>query len=347
MGEGMAGSPGRLVRALALAVGTLLLAGGALYLVTRPGVALADRSALFRVREGDTADAIAQRLQEERLVRSAAFLRIVTRISGTGSAFKAGNYRFRAGATAPEIYRALVSGEQSLVKVTVPEGYTLGKVASLLERRKVCSRDDFVKAARSAELLASLKIPARSAEGYLFPDTYFLPEDYPAEEVVRTMVENFFARVRQIEPASAGWKPEVLHENLILASIVEREYRLPAEAPVIASVFRNRLAYNIGLESCATVEYIITEIEGLPHPGFITGQDIRINSPYNTYKWAGLPPGPISNPGLVALDAALHAPQTDYYYFVLKDPSTGEHHFSKSLTGHIEAKRYYLKSPSS
>ena len=117
-------------------------------------------------------------------------------------------------------------------------------------------------------------------------------------------------------------------------------------APLIASVFRNRLKHNIGLESCATVEYIITEIEGRPHPGFITGQDLKIDSPYNTYKWAGLPPGPISNPGLVALDAAMHAPQTDYYYFLLKDPSKGEHHFSRSLIGHNEAKRFYLKGPS-
>ncbi len=342
----MRGSWRSAARVVVFVLGALILAAGAFWVIDRPGQALAGESALFRVREGDTADAIAQRLQDEKLVRSAALVRVVTRLMGTGSAFKAGNYRFRAGATGLDIYNALVSGEQSLVKVTVPEGYTMGKVAALLERRKVCSREDFLRAARSRDLLASLRIPARSVEGYLFPDTYFLPEDYPAEEVIRTMVDNFFARVRQLEPATAEWKPEVLHQELILASIVEREYRIPAEAPIIASVFRNRLAYGIGLESCATVEYIITEIEGRPHPGFITGQDIKIDSPYNTYKWAGLPPGPISNPGLVALDAALHAPQTDYYYFVLKDPATGEHHFSTSLRGHIEAKRYYLKSPS-
>jgi UPF0755 protein len=342
----MRGSWKRLGGAAAFVLGALMLAGGGFWALDAPGPALGHDNALFRVREGDTADAIARRLQDDGLVRSAMLVRVVTRVMGTDSAFKAGNYRFRTGSTALEIYRALVSGEQSLVKVTVPEGYTMGKLAALLERRRVCSRAEFLRAAGSKELLASLRIPGRTAEGYLFPDTYFLPEDYPAEEVVRTMVENFHARVRQLEPATADWKPERLHENVILASIVEREYRIPAEAPIIASVFRNRLTYGIGLESCATVEYIITEIEGRPHPGFITGQDIKINSPYNTYKWAGLPPGPISNPGLVALDAALHAPQTDYYYFVLKDPATGEHHFSKSLRGHIEAMRYYLKSPS-
>ena len=328
-------------------LGCVLLAGGGLYFANGPGPALEERSAVFRVREGDTADGVALRLREEKLVRSAAFLSAVTRLKGTEGAFKAGNYRFRAGTTGLEIYGALVSGEQSLAKVTVPEGYTLGKVAGLLESRRVTSRQEFLRAARSKDLLASLRIPAPSAEGYLFPDTYFLPEDYPAEEVVRTMVENFFARVRKLEPAVAGWKPEVLHEQVIIASIVEREYRVAAEAPLIASVFKNRLHHGIGLESCATVEYIITELEGRPHPGFITGEDISIDSPYNTYKWAGLPPGPISDPGLVALDAALHTPKTDYYYFVLKDPSTGEHQFSASLSGHNEAKRYYLKSPSS
>jgi UPF0755 protein len=131
---------------------------------------------------------------------------------------------------------------------------------------------------------------------------------------------------------------------VILASIVEREYRLASEAPLIASVFRNRLRYNIGLESCATIEYILTEIEGRPHPKFITKSDIEIDSDFNTYKWAGLPPGPISNPGRVALEAAFHTPETDYYYFVLRDPATGEHHFSGDLEEHNEAKYIYLKT---
>ena len=106
------------------------------------------------------------------------------------------------------------------------------------------------------------------------------------------------------------------------------------------------MKYQIGLESCATLEYIITEIQRKPHPEYLTLEDKSIDSPYNTYKWYGLPPGPISNPGRIALDATFHSAETEYYYFVLKDPATGEHHFSKSLDEHNEAKLIFLKGVS-
>ncbi len=188
-----------------------------------------------------------------------------------------------------------------------------------------------------------LKIPAASLEGYLFPDTYFFPPGYPAEAILEQMALNFFDRLGELDPEARKLSPRELHDKLILASIVEREYRLAKEAPLIASVFVNRLRYNIGLESCATLEYIITDLEDRPHPRYLTEEDKRINSPYNTYKWAGLPPGPISNPGRVALAAALHPAKTGFYYFVVKDAETGQHYFSDSLKQHNWAKYLYLK----
>jgi UPF0755 protein len=112
---------------------------------------------------------------------------------------------------------------------------------------------------------------------------------------------------------------------------------------LIASVFTNRLKKGIGLESCATVAYIITEIQGKPYPKVVTKEDLAIDSPFNTYKWAGYPPAPISNPGKVALEAAFHPAQTDYYYFVLRDADSGTHYFSRDLEEHNKAKRFYLK----
>jgi UPF0755 protein len=156
-------------------------------------------------------------------------------------------------------------------------------------------------------------------------------------------VETFFERLEEVEP---GWRSlggGKLLEKVILASIVEREYQLTEEAPLIASVFENRRRLGIGLESCATIAYIITEIQHLPHPEYITLEDKGIDSPYNTYKWAALPPGPISNPGRVALDAAFHPARTDYLYFVLRDPEAGKHYFSKDLDAHNKAKKLYLK----
>ena len=134
-----------------------------------------------------------------------------------------------------------------------------------------------------------------------------------------------------------------LYEKIIMASIIEREYRVEDEAPIIASVFYNRLKYNVGLESCATLEYIITEINGEPHPRIITNEMKAINSPYNTYMWHGLPPGPVSNPGGIALEASLYPKKTDYWYFCVKNQETGEHYFSKDLDEHNAAKWYYLK----
>ena len=124
---------------------------------------------------------------------------------------------------------------------------------------------------------------------------------------------------------------------------VEREYRADDEAPLIASVFYNRLKRNIGLESCATLEYIITEIQQEAHPEYITLEDEKIDSPYNTYRWAGLPPGPISNPGRIALEAAFHPARTGYLYFVLRDQQAGRHFFSRDLSEHNQAKYLYLK----
>jgi UPF0755 protein len=161
--------------------------------------------------------------------------------------------------------------------------------------------------------------------------------------MVELMVKTFFDTITRIEPSWKEMPPGKLRGTLILASIVEREYRMPDEAPLIASVFYNRLRLNMGLESCATLEYIITEIQQKAHPEYITTDDERLNSPYNTYKWAGLPPGPISNPGTTALEAAFHPAKTDFLFFVLRDPDEGRHHFSRDLSEHNQAKYLYLK----
>jgi UPF0755 protein len=242
-----------------------------------------------------------------------------------------------------DIHTLLVSGYQEQIKVTIPEGWTLKKIAQHLEDKGVASRAAVLEAASSAQLLRSLRLPAGNLEGYLYPDTYYFPAGYPAEAVVEQMAANFFDHLKVIAPEAAELSPQKLHEKVIVASIVEREYRRAEEAPLIASVFYNRLRYNIGLESCATLEYIITDLEDRPHPGFLTAEDKRIDSPYNTYKWAGLPPGPISNPGRVALEAALRPASTRYFYFVLKNPESGAHFFSESLKQHNWAKYLYLK----
>lgn len=318
-------------------------AGGYLYYENSPSPGIGQEGTVFKVLKGESVSAIASRLERQGLIRSSLFLRLVSRVSKTERRFKSGYFRILPGDSTIDVHNLLVSGYTEQVKVTIPEGWTLKQIAVYLEEKGVTTAEEFRDAASSPVLLAQFGIPAESFEGYLYPDTYFFPFSYPAYGVVEEMVETFFSRLESVAPEALKWERKKLHRTVIVASIVEREYRRAEEAPKIASVFYNRLKYNIGLESCATLGYIITDIQNKPHPAYLTLEDKRIDSPYNTYKWAGLPPGPISNPGLVALKAALYPAKTDYYYFVLKNPETGEHYFSKGLEQHNWAKYYYLK----
>jgi UPF0755 protein len=277
---------------------------------------------------------VAEKLQEEKLVRSADFFYYYARYKQSG--VKAGTYRISPSMNMAEILALLQSGRQEYEVVGIPEGYTIRKIAVLLEERGICPAFDFIAAASDPDLLGEYGIPAKTAQGFLFPDTYFLTNGIDAKEIVRMMIHTFAERVEDI-PEFAGADAEELFRLVTLASIVEREYRRAEEAPLIASVFSNRLRYKIGLYSCATVEYIITEISGLPHPEVITYDDLKIDNPYNTYRYAGLPPGPISNPGLVALKAVAAPPKTSHYYFRLVNAATGEHYFSSDFEEHIDA----------
>ena len=300
----------------------------------------------FTVTNGETLAAVAERLHRARIIRSPLLLRALAKARGTESAVKVGDFGFPADATTVEIHDLLVAGAIALVRFTVPEGWTISRIAAHLEHSGVTGAAEFTAAAQSGELLSAYGIDAPSAEGYLFPDTYFFPRGYPAAAVANHMIDTFFVRLSDIFPAHAASDPAELHRKVILASIVEREYRIPDEAPVIASVFYNRLGVDVGLESCATIVYIITELQGKEHPARILHSDLKIDSRFNTYKWHGLPPGPIANPGTTALRATLFPADTDYWYFVVKDPATGAHHFSRDLDEHSEAKFIYLKGVS-
>jgi UPF0755 protein len=331
------------LRILSVAFGMTLGAAALLFFLNSSPPASRTGERWFSILKGETLSAIAGRLQSEGFIRFAPLLRVVSKVEGTEGSFKAGYYRVPARASTLEIHSLLVSGAATLEKVTIPEGWTVRKIASLLEKRDICPASEFIEAATSPLLARELGVSADGLEGYLFPDTYFMPKPFPARALIEMMVDTFFQNLSGVAPDYASMEKSKLHDAVILASIVEREYRIPEEAPIIASVFKNRLALNIGLESCATLEYILTEIQAKAHPEYITLEDKKIDSPYNTYKWAGLPPGPISSPGKVALDAAFKPARTDYLYFVLRDQISGKHYFSRDLEEHNEAKHLYLK----
>lgn len=327
--------------AAALLVGTVAaVAAAGHYLNQAPAAVAASRT--FTVPSGESLAGVAQRLHGAGFIRSPALLRLLAMVRGAETAIRAGHYRVPAGATSEQILELLLAGSNDLVRVTIPEGWTSSRIAAHLEERAITGAAEFRGAVNSPELMPSYGIEAPTAEGYLFPDTYYFPRGYGAEAVVRHMVDTFFGRLEEIHP---GARPDAaeLHDTVILASIVEREYRVPSEAPLIASVFNNRLRSNLRLESCATIVYIITEIQGHEHPERIYEADLHIESAFNTYRSRGLPPGPIANPGLTALQAALYPAETEYRFFVVKDPATGAHHFSSVLSEHAEARFVYLK----
>ncbi len=277
---------------------------------------------------------VGQNLYENKMIKSSLMFYVYSRI--TKPSIKAGVYNIDNSLSVKEIISVLETGKQAQIVVSIPEGLTMRRIGEILEKKEVVLKDDFLAACKNQDLLKKYNFEnIESFEGFLFPDTYYFTPSMNADDVVSIMVDNFFAKTSTIENFET-LDTERLYYVLRLASIVEREYRVKEEAPLIASVFSNRLRRTIGLYSCATVEYIITEIEGRPHPDVITYKDLKIESPYNTYIHAGLPPTPISNPGLVALSAATNPPKTSYYFFRLVDAQKGTHYFSSDFDEHTE-----------
>ena len=294
---------------------------------------------------GTSTKKIGQILKEKKIIRSSAFFYVAARLPvvfGRKSPYslKSGVYNVSSCMSLMQILSLLESGRQEYIKIMIPEGLTMRKTGIILEEGGICPESDFYNSCFDKTLLQKYGIPSENAEGLLFPDTYYFTPDMNSSDVVSIMIENFMAKAELI-PQFKNKKISEFYDTVILASIVEREYRVEQEAPLIASVFTNRIADNAGLYSCATIEYIITELQGKPHPEVISYDDLKIDSPYNTYKWAGLTPGPISNPGLVALKAAANPPETDYYYFTLNNAEKGTHTFSRSFNSHTQAGTVY------
>jgi UPF0755 protein len=300
-----------------------------------------DGTVFIEVRNGESAISVGQRLEEAGLIKTRYFWNLLSRLDR--EYIKTGMYRFNFPASQMEIRSTLVSGRQILTRVTIPEGVTLKKTAQILAEAGICDEAGFLEAAADSQIRSRYGIPGATMEGYLYPDTYLFPTAYPASQVVGTMADTFFQRLAEAGIDVLSFTPADLNSRVILASIVEREYRVDDEAALMAGVFYNRLNIGMALQSCATVEYVITEIQGKPHPRALYDRDTEIRDPYNTYIRPGLPPGPISAPGKVALNAAFNPVESDYLYFRLVNPDEGRHYFSRTFDEHIRAGVLYVK----
>ena len=283
---------------------------------------------------GQGVTAVAKMLSHEKIISHPLKFRIYARLNKLDTQIKAGEYLL-SGAMAPlEILEKLVRGDVILYRLTIPEGYTVGQVADLVEKTGILTGQEFLTVCQEASLLTRLGIEGQSPEGYLFPDTYFFSKDTTPEKMVETMVNRFwevFSPAWRKRAETLGWS---VYEVITLAAMIEKETGEPKERPVISSVFHNRLKKRMRLASDPTVIYGIKHFDGN-----VTKKHLATPTPYNTYLIKGLPAGPIANPGQKAIEAALYPADTPYLYFVSK--KNGTHHFSSTMQEHNRAVRKY------
>lgn len=274
----------------------------------------------------------AESLAAHGLVSNPRLFRIYAKLRGRDRSIRYGTYMLAAGASWNEVLDDLRRGKGIVHTVTIPEGYDLSQIIPLLGEALEVSRDSLEMAVRDSALRRQLDVPTPSLEGYLFPDTYTFADNVTAHEAVAAMVHRF----------QSLWKPEfdaardslklTRHDVITLASIVEKEVRRREEGPVVAAVYLNRLKAHIPLQADPTVTYALGK-----RPGRVYFKDLRVNSPYNTYRVLGLPPGPIGSPGLESILATLHPAKVPYRYFVAHPD--GHHEFRRTYAEHLEAIR--------
>jgi len=293
----------------------------------------------FRVEEGESLRYVIKRLKNLGMIRSETYALLYSKWKAYK--IKKGIYDLSPSFSTNTILLKLnKGGREDFIKLTVPEGLTITKTAKLCEKLGICSAKEFIDVANNKDILKEVGLSFKSAEGFLFPDTYLLTKKDDAKSVVKMMIKNFFAKTKNIQNFPKN--QDDMYNIVKLASIIEREYQLKEEAEIISGVFTNRLNIKMPLQSCATVEYIITEIEGKPHPKRLFWEDIQIKNEYNTYVHQGLPPSPIASPGVVSLNAACNPKKTNYLYFRLIDAEVGRHAFSTNVSDHNKIGNTYL-----
>ena len=308
----------------------LLLAPAAtLWALTRPTYLPAVQE--IDIQPGMSARRIGAVLEERGLIRSARIFEWTTRLQGRAHQLEAGTYHLSGTSNIFEIIQDLLEAPVRFRRITIPEGLTRHEVAGLLQRDGGIDSSRFVALSQDQDFVRQFGIQAPSLEGYLFPETYFFDVKTTEADVIQLMVEEFHNAFADSFYVRLGRLELTLHEVVILASIVEREARVETERPIISAVFQRRLAYNRRLESCATIEYAL----GV-HKKRLTNADLQVDSPFNTYRHHGLPPGPIANPGLASILAILYPAETDYLYFVAR--GDGGHIFSRTNEEHEQAK---------
>ena len=273
---------------------------------------------------------IGARLVDAGVVRDVWTFRAAVMVSGRARDLKAGEFRFDAPMTPVEVVDKIARGGVHTRLLTFPEGLTIAGMATVFEDRGFGTAADFTQAAQNAALIHDLDPAATDLEGYLFPETYALPRRMPARDVVERMVAGFRGAFDADLRAAAAAGGLTIRQAVTLGSLVEKETARPAERPVVAAVYRNRMKIRMGMQADPTVIYALQKAGR--YDGNLSRVDLQFDSPYNTYRYAGLPPGPIASPGRASLEAVVKPAAVDYLYFVSRNDGT--HEFASTLAEH-------------
>lgn len=318
----------------AIAFLIVILCAGAIFFHIRSVNNQAQDVRLVTIPGGASTAEIANLLVQEQVIRSPLLFRVLTRVQLLDNKLQAGEYEFSAQMSTTQVLRKIVQGRTVSRSFTVPEGFTVEQIADLLSEKELVNRERFLQLARNGIPAYEYIKPNRDAgyavEGFLFPDTYSIPKGMKEEEILTMMLKKFDTMLTDEMRVKAAGQGLDLYQLITLASLVEREAKVEEERPVIAAVFLHRLQIEMPVQSCATIQYIL----GTPKQE-LSIQDTQVESPYNTYLHAGLPPGPIANPGLASIQAVLNPAQTDALYFVAKPD--GAHIFSRTYEEHLLA----------
>ena len=314
--------------------------------LTTPYRGFTDAEVFVELPSGASVARIASDLSAAGVVSDPWTFRIAARLSGNDRRLQAGEYRFVDSASAFNVVDRLARGDVYSRPVTFPEGLTIKEMSGIFERAGLGTAAEFERAGADGSLLGDLDPEAKTLEGYLFPDTYALPRRTGAAGAVAAMVARFQAAFGMDLRAEAANRKLSLREVVTLASLIEKETATASERPLVAAVYYNRLKIGMPLQCDPTVIYAL--MQARRWQGNLTRQDLQINSPYNTYRFAGLPPGPIASPGLPSLQAAVRPADVPYLYFVSRNDGT--HVFAATLAEHNRnvqewQVRYFQKRP--
>ncbi len=324
----------RLLKALAALLIVAIPAAVAIaYFLSHPFAAF-QREVFIEIPKGASTRSMARMLADAGVIEHAWEL-LALRAIHPSLKLQAGEYRFAGPASPIEVYGRIARGDVFYYQLAIPEGQNMFDIASTVEGLGWMTAPEFLAAARDASLIHDLAPAAPTLEGYLFPDTYRLTRHTSATELCRILTQRFRAEWKRLG-ASAD-----VHQTVTLASLIEKEAAVPADRPLIASVFRNRLKIGMKLDSDPTTVYAAL-LEGR-YRGTIHQSDLASPNRYNTYQHPGLPPGPIANPGTASLRAALEPAETDYLYFVARPDGSGRHQFSRDIAAHRQAATRYRR----